>query len=395
LLAVAPVARELWHLEALSWYSRSLDGLQKRLQKSTLDPAVALLSCLLFITIELLQGNMSAAIALYRQGMNMIASNGALVAGTPWPTLPSGEFHTVVAPVFDRMGALSLILAGVVPIQQSPADVIPNEGFSTLTEARTVLYTLLTAWKLLHREAKQAQTTNYNGESQILVCNTLYTQKQALESRLLAWHRAFQTVKPDPNLSSTSHNGVSSILQMTYLSILVETRTCLTDTETDYNAHESDFAHILSLAPAALAITTITDDDTQPPFTFEMGVGLPLFITALKCRSPALRREALRYLRLAPPVQSLYMCRPSAHVVAALVSLEEELDSSCRGVVSLEEVLGSSGRAPRADCLVRDFGVVSSRGKEGQWHAWLQYRCGRGKGGKWMTVLLPEVGAEA
>jgi hypothetical protein len=392
---MAPVARELQHLEALSWYSRSLESLQKQFQKPTLDPAVALLSCLLFITIELLQGNMSAAVTLYRQGMNMIANNDALVAGTPRSTISSGEFHTVVAPVFARMGALTLILAGVAPIQQSPADIILNQGFSTLTEARTALYTLLTAWKLLNQEAKQAQTSNYNGENQILICNTLYTQKQALESRLLAWHRAFQTIKPDPTLSSTSHSGVSSTLQMTYLSILIETRTCLAETETDYIAHESDFAHILSLAPAALAITTIADGDSQPPFTFEMGVGLPLFITALKCRSPALRREALRCLRLAPPVQSLYMCRPSAHVVAALVSLEEELDPSGRGVMSLEEVLGSSGRRPRADCLVRDFGVVSSRAKEGRWQAWLKYRRGCVKGGKWMMVLLPEVGAEA
>jgi hypothetical protein len=88
------------------------------------------------------------------------------------------------------------------------------------------------------------------------------------------------------------------------------------------------------------------------------------------------------------------MCRPSAHVVAALVSLEEELDPSGRGVMSLE-VLGSSGRRPRADCLVRDFGVVSSRAKEGRWQAWLKYRRGCVKGGKWMMVLLPEVGAEA
>jgi hypothetical protein len=183
LLAMAPVARELRRLEALSWYFRSLESLQKRLQKPTLDPAVALLSCLLFITIELLQGNMSAAVTLYRQGMNMIANNDALVAGTPRSTIPSGEFHTVVAPIFARMGALTLILAGVAPIQQSPADIVLTHGFSTLTEVRTVLYTLLTAWKLLHKEEKQAQTSNYNRENQRC------PYSEILDSLYLRFHR--------------------------------------------------------------------------------------------------------------------------------------------------------------------------------------------------------------
>lgn len=115
LLAMAPVAREPRHLEALSWYSRSLESLQKRLLEPTLDPTVVLLSCLLFITIELLQGNMSAAVTLYRQGMNIVA-NDALVAGAHRSTMPSGEFRTVIAPVFARMGTLALILAGVAPI---------------------------------------------------------------------------------------------------------------------------------------------------------------------------------------------------------------------------------------------------------------------------------------
>lgn len=240
---------------------------------------------------------------------------------------------------------------------------------------------------------REAQSTTHNDAVQIPTPTTLYTQRHTLESRLLAWHHAFQAIKPDPTQPLTSHNGVSSTLLMTCLSILIETRTCFANTEAEYNAHEADFARILDLAPAALA-TTIADDGTQPPFTFEMGVGLPLFITALKCRSPTLRREALRCLRRAPPVQSLYMCRPTAHLIAAVVSLEEELDPSGRGVLSLDEVLNDPGRTPREDRLIRDFEVVSSEGKDGTWHAWLKYRCGRPEGMEG-TVLLPDIGAEA
>ena len=71
------------------------------------------------------------------------------------------------------------------------------------------------------------------------------------------------------------------------------TRTCLNMDETIYDSYEPEFADMLTHAPIALAATA-GEDGRQPPFVFDMGISMPLFVTVLKCRSPAVRRRALQ-----------------------------------------------------------------------------------------------------
>jgi hypothetical protein len=63
--------------------------------------------------------------------------------------------------------------------------------------------------------------------------------------------------------------------------------------------------------------------DTQPSFTFEMGVIPPLYFVAAKCRDPTIRRRALSLLKKAPRRESSWSALPT-RVVEKTIALEEE-----------------------------------------------------------------------
>ncbi|KAL4862236.1 hypothetical protein BDV12DRAFT_203234 [Aspergillus spectabilis] len=143
--------------------------------------------------------------------------------------------------------------------------------------------------------------------------------------------------------TSPEHQGIIAALSMTYHSILVLTRTALFTTESCYDAYEPAFAKIISHAPVALA-GTAADTGNQPPFIFDMGTWMSLFITVLKCRSPSIAGKrsfiCVRHRR----------CRECTFrirrlTLAALVAVEES-GPSCEVDLMLGSVLGRAGRVP-------------------------------------------------
>ncbi|GFF47939.1 hypothetical protein IFM61606_04549 [Aspergillus udagawae] len=64
-------------------------------------------------------------------------------------------------------------------------------------------------------------------------------------------------------------------------------------------------------------------DGTQPPFTFELSVGLPLWFTCVRCREPTIRRTALALLRQSHQVEGLYKRNLGATMGERIMTLEE------------------------------------------------------------------------
>lgn len=123
-------------------------------------------------------------------------------------------------------------------------------------------------------------------------------------------------------------SALSDPLLLTYhAAVSITLAGCLTSLETVFDAHLADFTAIVEQATLILDASRRLDG-SQPPFTFESGVGVPLFLTALKCRHPSLRREALQLLRDAPPMQGFFKCAPSALMAETFMMLEEGYPSA-------------------------------------------------------------------
>ncbi|KAH8690324.1 hypothetical protein BGW36DRAFT_69800 [Talaromyces proteolyticus] len=323
--------------QALSWYLRSLATLQANIERGSADLDVSLISCTLFIIIEVLQGNISAALRLYQQGVQLVTYIMSVAGSKAIATATV----TNVAPVILRMGTSSLLTkcGSLAPRVASFADVAI--AFSTIPEAKRILYAIM--WeirvfdrdyshKLNSRAASGDQQPSIHALDNMNTTTSFAARQQRLELRLNTWRRNFNTFPQVQNYLSnktsvgagqapttTQYAGIIATLLMTWLTASILTKTRLDASEAVYDTYDHLFEDMIAHASIALA-----GPNKQPPFTFEMGIGLPLFITAIKCRNPTLRRKALEYLYQSPPVQGMYVCAAAANIATVVIELEED-----------------------------------------------------------------------
>lgn len=363
LINAPAVARSQTHREGLVWYSRSLSVLQQRINQGAADLDVALISCILFIAIELLQGNRKAASALYKQGARLIVNADR----EPW--------ITTLMPIFRRLGTWVYVNDGSSDQYWGLDTAMPTERFACIDEARNALCGIIAGMKTLNIAIKAHwKRAAASRENQL---PALEAKRDHLKEQLDHWHRIFMSFKSSHTSNSQkcveSIDGPSALLLMTYTSVLIEIETILSADQAAYDEFEHEFSQLLNYAVTPIAATR-SPDGTQPPFTFEMGVFLPLFITALKCRFPRLRREALRLMiEDAPQAQGLFMCGPAAHVVAAIVALEENPSLVSETPLDICQFLKEPGCIPLPRNRIWEFGVSSDRNAQGAVQNWLHY----------------------
>ncbi|KAL4943452.1 hypothetical protein BDV06DRAFT_137142 [Aspergillus oleicola] len=369
-----PKPRTPQHREALSWYSRSLCKLQEQISNGVADYAVALVSCVLFICIEVLQGNVKAALALYHQASQLM--------GTAAMSLAS-QLDRAIMPILQRIGTIAAIINGGLPNRRSPSTATQEISFDTLSDARSALYAVVVDWKTFdcdaERAARDSPVSTPDSDTQPL---DLGSRQEDLERRLLSWHEHFSKVpevvgynKTQSSSSDTQAHthGITASLTMTYQSILILVRTRLCTSESCYDAYDTEFADIVSHAPTALAATKTAASSRQPPFVFDMGPNISLLITVIKCRYPSIRRQALRYLRQAPPLQGMYFSHSASDFLAAIVTVEE-LGADCsEEELKLASVLAREGRVPVNSERVFLLQVVPLRTESGEMRSAMRY----------------------
>ncbi|KAF3385761.1 hypothetical protein DPV78_012551 [Talaromyces pinophilus] len=323
-----------YHRDALTWYSRSLAGINQRINRGGdgADLSVVLVGTIIYIAIEFLQGNYRAVLGLYRQGVKLMAGNFGTESG----------LKSAVRAMFRRLRTQVLIFSGLPNDDEELDQPALSEIFESIDQARNALFELISEMKqlLLAIKSYRAQT----GSASIPSSHALTTQQAELKQRLHRWHHAF-TSSPCSKIPQTEHPSIL-VLLMNHTAILLETQTCLSASESAYDSQRESFKKILeyadNLTSSPSPSATTTETNTAPkrqPFSFELSTFLPLFITALKCRYPDLRRKALRLLSGGDTsttvgagdnaaggvtgVQGLFLSRPAAQLVAIIVGLEE------------------------------------------------------------------------
>ncbi|KAI2731947.1 transcriptional regulator family: Fungal Specific TF [Penicillium roqueforti] len=349
--------RHEYHHEALVWYSRSLALLQQRINQGTADLTVSLVSCILFIAIELLQGSRKAAQILYKHGAQLVFSASSTATST----------IATLEPIFRRLGTWVFLTNGLPEESCDLHLAVPDEQFKSIEEARNVLCSIVAEMKALNIDSKAY--IHRTADGRLHEVSELAARQQHLKTRLAQWYRLFIDLNP---MLTSNVDGATALLLMTYKSVFIEAEAMLNPDQSVYDAYESEFAQIIDLAPTAVSWTR-SSEGKQPPFMFEMGVFLPLFITGLKCPFPQLRRQALRYMGEAPPAQGLFMCTPAAHIVAILIGLEENPDTMPEKVSQVYELLAKPGHIPPAQHRTCDFSVSSVMDRHGRTRNLLNY----------------------
>ncbi|KAJ5446420.1 hypothetical protein N7491_002502 [Penicillium cf. griseofulvum] len=282
--------------EALSWYSRAISSIHSQIVRGRADPYVALISCVLFICIEAIQGRVTEALQLYEQGALLL--------------------ENTIIPLFLRLGSMSLTIPTV---QVSEIFAFASHDlytqFTSLDAARTAISVLFSEATLLEREALPYRRATVRD---LVAGAHLVAKQQSTQTQLYHWLQTY---------TNLCQNGARAqpVLLAYHAATSIYVSTCLSQQELVYDSYMADFAIIVENASLPLVGGP---DCVQPPFTFEMGLGLPLFLTAIKCRDPHLRRKALGLLRQAPPIQAFFTCTPVAFVAEKCMDMEEEYSRS-------------------------------------------------------------------
>ncbi|KAJ5373152.1 transcriptional regulator family: Fungal Specific TF [Penicillium concentricum] len=307
--------------EALTWYSRSISGVSSQIQRGSADPYVALISCALFICVETIQGRMEKALELYRQGISLILDLRAQVGHGGVSTSKAVLLERSIAPLFLRLGTSSLTITGTqFPIELFAfVETDMGAGFPSADSARTIMSALAAEVILFEHEAK-LHLKAVGADS--AVSPEMVARKEALQARLAEWHLAYTTICQNNSSVPTVPMYPEPMLLTYHAAALIHVTGCLRQQETVFDDHFADFVTIVEQSKLILDASA-GPNGVQPPFTFEMSVGVPLAMTVLRCRDPILRRRALDLLRLAPPIQGFFKCAPVALLLEMLMKLEE------------------------------------------------------------------------
>ncbi|KAL2703967.1 hypothetical protein AAEP93_005038 [Penicillium crustosum] len=317
------------HQDALGWYSRSVSAVRQRIEQGSVDAFIGLISCMLFICIEAIQGNADGAMQLYHQGVQLIAALRLQIA--PAATNKASLLEDTIIPLFIRLGTFALASGGdPVTALLKDAEDASGEQFDSLKSAREAIV-------LLTIDIPSFERTCYKHLNQADVSHVpeeFYTRRFSLAARLRNWRTAFEnlmTVGRTKDILSLQQIGTGALLLSYHEMLYVMLETCTSLSFMQFDAYLPNFQTIVeqsAIAPKA----SVRPDGTQPPFTFDLNIGLPLWFTSLRCREPHTRRMALDLLRQAPSVQGFYQCSIWAGVGQIIMELEESHPMSMNAV---------------------------------------------------------------
>ncbi|KAJ6035647.1 uncharacterized protein N7446_010408 [Penicillium canescens] len=309
--------------EALVWYSRSISSIHSQIERGSADPYIALISCVLFICVETIQGRMEEALQLLRQGMSLILDLRVKALHGTVSASKAALLENTIIPLFLRLNTIALTISGTQPSELFSFENNKYDGFSSLGSARQSITTLGAECILFQRDAG-VHLQAFGGD--VCVSQDLFIKQQELQDRLARWKKAYTDLCQSLRHKSPIPLEYSIYTEPTLLAYhaaaSVYVAGSLTKHETVYDDYLDDFRVIVEQSSLTLDASK-KPNGAQPPFTFEMGVGLPLFVAAAKCRHPGLRRRALQLLRRAPPVQGFYKCPPVTALAEHLMQVEE------------------------------------------------------------------------
>ncbi|KAJ5167243.1 uncharacterized protein N7482_006024 [Penicillium canariense] len=250
--------------EALTWYSRSMSGIHSQIERGSADPYVALISCVLFICIETIQGRMEGALRLYKQGVTLILDLRTQVAlGGVTATKTALLEHTII-PLFLRLGTISLTISGVQPSELFAfSEHGSSTKFTSIISARSTMTILATEVILFEREGT-VHLRAVGGEA--FIQPYMVAKKQCLQNRLDDWYRAYAYLCRNIQAGSASSSPLLSepILLTYHAAASIMLSGSLTDLETVYDAHHADFVTIIEQADLVLGTSAGPDAHNHP-----------------------------------------------------------------------------------------------------------------------------------
>ncbi|KAL1997883.1 hypothetical protein VTN02DRAFT_508 [Thermoascus thermophilus] len=343
----APSARSQNETFALQQYSKAIEHLIGRPPSSEQSLDLTLVTCCLFVCLEMLRGNSGQALNHLEAGLRILCRRQK--TRFEWshhrsrPTDGSGAvFEQELSHLFARFNLqLSLFGRPLAPFEPSSGDSIAPDtsrrdvALSGILEARHSLDRLMNkALRFIRSAADQTNPIPYRmlRQEQFDISRELNDWSDAFEDLMRRLtRRARKELDPRGPLLLRIHHLTSKIWLETGLT--AEVATWDTADVMAWDRHLADFETIVS--HAALVLNNSSEEsgrayevETTDNFCLDMGVILPLYRVATKCRHPITRRKAIDLLSTHPRQEGLWDSRCCAKVGEAVMTVEEARLSS-------------------------------------------------------------------
>jgi len=316
---------------ALQQYNKAINHLRPHLDaRDEQSMRVTLASCVLFICIELLKGDIENSQAHFRSGLKLLRA----VHSAPTPS-SADEYLTEA---FVRINLQpSLFTQGPeyaemwMPGRTNRSEFQIPLIFDSMNEARRHL-----DWILHDTHLLSAETSSLLLPDGIEVPSHLIRRREALQASVSAWLRT--TTASIPGIRARCRGRGDDVtlgepLLLLYhrmASIMVATSLRRAD-ETAFDRHTADFADILEktielwnrVLNALRSQISCGKLGGDLGFTADMGFIPPLYYTALKCRVPRYRRCAEHFLVSTPHREGMWDGTLAAVVARKIFELEE------------------------------------------------------------------------
>lgn len=323
---------------ALQQYNKAIARLLEQMNNPLTKPLASLLTCVLFVCIEYMQGKDKESLIHLEQGRQLLAR---LNQRSNDPEMECIVRHIV--PLYTRLSLTSFLFGGSpVPIPdalKSQRDI--PAVFHSIDSMRHSMHEFMEQAFRFTQRARPAKNSSDSIPRETM--RLLEVEQDRLLSRLAKLNVAFSLFRA--SRSNPSPENALLVLQMYLHAQHIWISTALSSSEVVYDDFLPSFAAIVPLAAAYLDLESSSQPRSLfPPqsshyfavpeqlsvaytsnFTFETHIIPPLYYVATKCRHPLIRRSALDLLRRNPfRRENLWRASVMGALASHIVSLEEQ-----------------------------------------------------------------------
>ena len=294
------------------------------------SPLMGLLCCVLFISMELLQGNLVSAIRLAKSGKGILsdAQGGSSSVAT------QGSLQSLRTELDVQFMRLDFQVAVMQNCEDSDSLFSTFFNASAPYPAPVLRLTSVLEARRRYEEISRAWVRH------VWSCQRNYCQLNLSKftELLRHWDRAFGDLKVRERSSHALDRRGIAFLEMNRRQFEVSLAMAAIPPGKESSLRFWDDKTSLlkeTVDHAAVAVNLSEElSSSSPCFSLDSGINAHLYTVACRCRDPVIRRKAIAVLRSANRHEGLWRSDLVAHVAEKVVVLEEEglTVQSCRDV---------------------------------------------------------------
>ncbi|KAI4722392.1 hypothetical protein E4T48_01332 [Aureobasidium sp. EXF-10727] len=319
----------------LCHYNEAIKQLKLYLSRGSQSLDIALLCCLLFISLECIYGNRLLVIDHLQNGLNMLRSSliedGQKEASS---NAIAKSIKQEVRPLFHRLDSQTTLMgfsgSSLFNHMDNLFSLSIPRSFDSFDHAKRSLDTLVASSlgfiRTIH-DGKHAE----NGSISL----TGRTLQIHLLSEFSIWKNSMANFVKSFNVFTDEDNKTEKALRVQHTASFIWLARCTEVEESGFDPYLPEFASIVKWSRilttpkrepkeyclhsrlASLSISNV------PRFSLNMNYIPPLYLVAIKCRDPITRREAISILEETNGREGLWDARLHAKAARRLVEVEE------------------------------------------------------------------------